>query len=264
MRIDAHQHFWRYTTGEYGWIDDSMAALRRDFLPAEARREMDSAALDACVAVQARQTLEETRWLLQLADANPFVAGVIGWVDLQASDVEEQLAQFAGSHSRLVGVRHIVQSEPDDQFMLRPAFCRGISLLHGRDLTYDILIYPKHLPVAAELVARFPIQRFVLDHLAKPDIRGGERREWEKGFASSRSVLMCTASCRDSLPKRTGRDGLPMRFGPISMSRSTASVHVDCWPALTGRYARWPRTTGERWRSSTTTWLEDQLRSETP
>jgi L-fuconolactonase len=181
MRVDSHQHFWRYTTAEYGWIDDSMAALRRDFLPADALREMAGAGVDACVAVQARQTLEETRWLLELADANPFVAGVVGWIDLQAGDAEEQLARFA-THSKLVGVRHIVQSEPDDLFMLRPAFCRGISLLNDRDLTYDILIYPKHLPVAAELVARFPRQRFVLDHLAKPDIRGGDSREWEKGI----------------------------------------------------------------------------------
>ena len=158
-----------------------MAALRRDFLPADLRREMDGAAMDACVAVQARQTLEETRWLLELADANPFVAGVIGWIDLQADDAAEQLEQFV-DHPKLVGVRHIVQAEPDDRFMLRPAFCRGISLLEDRDLTYDILIYPKHLPAAADLVSRFPRQRFVLDHLAKPDIRTGERREWEKGI----------------------------------------------------------------------------------
>jgi L-fuconolactonase len=190
MRIDSHQHFWRYTRDEYAWIDDSMAALRRDFLPADARREMDGAAVDACVAVQARQTLEETSWLLELAEANPFVAGVIGWIDLQAEDAAEQLARFAG-HPKLVGVRHIVQSEPDDRFMLRPAFCRGISLLEDRDLTYDILIYPRHLQAAADLAARFPRQRFVLDHLAKPDIRSGERREWEKGIrALAKSPLV--------------------------------------------------------------------------
>jgi L-fuconolactonase len=165
---------------EYGWIDESMDALRRDFLPADLRREMDGAAVDACVAVQARQTLEETRWLLELADAHPFVAGVIGWVDLQADDAAEQLARF--DHPKLLGVRHIVQGEPDDRFMLRPAFCRGISLLEDRDLTYDILIYPKHLPAAVELVSRFKRQRFVLDHLAKPNIRAGEIREWEKGI----------------------------------------------------------------------------------
>ena len=127
---------------------------------------MDRAAVDACVAVQARQTLEETQWLLQLADAHPFVAGVIGWVDLQADDAAEQLERFVG-HPKFLGVRHIVQGEPDDRFMLRPAFCRGISLLEDRDLTYDILIYPKHLAAAAELVSRFKRQRFVLDHLAK-------------------------------------------------------------------------------------------------
>ncbi|MEO5740790.1 MAG: amidohydrolase family protein, partial [Vicinamibacterales bacterium] len=112
---------------------------------------------------------------------HPFVAGVIGWIDLQAEDAAEQLEQFAG-HRKFVGVRHIVQGEPDDRFMLRPAFCRGISLLEDRNLTYDILIYPRHLAVAAELVSRFTRQRFVLDHLAKPDIRAGDIREWEQGI----------------------------------------------------------------------------------
>jgi L-fuconolactonase len=181
MRIDSHQHFWQYSAAEYGWIDDSMAALRRDFLPADLRREMDGAAVEVCVAVQARQTLDETQWLLQLADAYPFVAGVIGWVDLQADDAAGQLDRFVG-HQKFLGVRHVVQGEPDDRFMLRPAFCRGLSLLEDRDLTYDILIYPKHLAVAAELVSRFERQRFVLDHLAKPNVRAGELREWEKGI----------------------------------------------------------------------------------
>jgi L-fuconolactonase len=193
MRIDSHQHFWQYSAAEYGWIDDAMAALRRDFLPADLRREMVGAAVDASVAVQARQTLDETQWLLQLADAHPFVAGVIGWVDLQADDAAEQLDRFVG-HPKFLGVRHVVQGEPDDRFMLRPAFCRGISLLEDRDLTYDILIYPKHLAAAAELVSRFERQRFVLDHLAKPNIRAGEIREWEKGI---RALAECpTVFCK--------------------------------------------------------------------
>ncbi|HTG90082.1 MAG TPA: amidohydrolase family protein [Vicinamibacterales bacterium] len=179
MRIDSHQHFWRYSAAEYEWIDDSMSVLRRDFLPSDARREMDLAGIDACVAVQARQTLEETRWLLELADSATFIAAVVGWVDLQADDAEAQLARFA-AHSKLVGVRHIVQSEPDPRFLLRPAFCRGISLVEELHLTYDILIYPRQLPAAIELVSRFPRQRFVLDHLAKPEIRTGEIREWER------------------------------------------------------------------------------------
>src|SRR5436309_4318568 len=141
MKIDAHVHFWRYNPAEYGWIDDSMASLRRDFLPDEARREMDHAGIDACVAVQARQTLDETRWLLALADAHPFIAGVVGWVDLQSPGVEAELERMAG-HPRLVGVGHIVQAEPDD-FLSRPAFRRGVAALSRFDLAYDILVYAR-------------------------------------------------------------------------------------------------------------------------
>lgn len=180
IQIDAHVHFWRYDPAQYGWIDVPMAALRRDFLPADAKREMDRAGVDACVAIQARQSLEETRWLLELADAHPFITGVVGWVDLQSDEVGAQIERFR--HRKLVGLRHVVQSEPDDRFLLKPAFCRGISLLEDLDLAYDILIYPRHLAVAAELVGRFTRQRFVIDHLAKPDIRSGEIREWEKGL----------------------------------------------------------------------------------
>jgi L-fuconolactonase len=180
MRIDTHQHFWRYSAAEYPWIVDAMASLRRDFLPGDARREMDRTGIDACVAVQARQTLEETRWLLELADAHPFIGAVVGWVDLQADDAVAQIERFA-THPKFVGLRHIVQGEPDDRFLLRPAFCRGISLLADFNLTYDILIYPRHLPTAAEFVSRFDRQRFVLDHLAKPEIRSGEIRQWEQG-----------------------------------------------------------------------------------
>src|SRR5881628_1633048 len=114
MRIDAHQHFWTYDAAEYTWIDDSMPALKRDFLPDESAREMARVGFDACVAVQARQTLDETRWLLSLADRHSFIAGVVGWVDLQSDDARAQLEQFA-SHSKLVGIRHIVQSEADDR-----------------------------------------------------------------------------------------------------------------------------------------------------
>jgi L-fuconolactonase len=179
MRIDTHQHFWQYSAAEYGWIDDSMAGLRRDFLPADAAREMARAGIDACIAVQARQSLEETRWLLSLADAHPHIAGVVGWFDLQSADVWAQLDRLV-SHPKLVGVRHIVQGEADDRFLLRPAFRRGIAQLEAFGLSYDLLIYPRHLPVASEFVSQFERQRFVLDHLGKPDIRVGERGTWER------------------------------------------------------------------------------------
>jgi len=178
MRIDAHQHFWRYTPEEYGWIDDTMARLRRDYLPADLQREIVRAGVDACVAVQARQTFDETRWLLSLADQHPFIAGVVGWIDLQSAGARAQLEALA-DQPKLVGIRHVVQSESDDRFMLRPAFCAGLALLEEFGLAYDILIYSRHLAVATELADRFPAQRFVLDHLAKQDIRPRAIDAWE-------------------------------------------------------------------------------------
>jgi L-fuconolactonase len=181
MRIDAHQHFWIYDPREYGWIDDSLAPLRRDFLPADLKPELEASGFDGAVAVQARQTLAETRWLLELAANASYIRGVVGWVDLRSPDVRSQLEAFAGS-PKLVGIRHIVQSEPDDRFLLHPDFLRGIAVLGEFDLAYDILIYPRHLPAAAEFVHRFPGQRFVLDHLAKPPIKSGEIRAWANGI----------------------------------------------------------------------------------
>ena len=181
MHIDAHQHFWIYDPREYEWIDDSMAALRRDFLPDALQPELERAGFQGCIAVQARQTTEETRWLLELAESSPFILGVVGWVDLQSPDVRLQLQAFA-RNPKLVGVRHIVQGERDERFLLRPEFLRGISVLEEFDLAYDILIYSKHLPVAAEFVRQFPRQRFVLDHLAKPPIKSGSLQPWERGI----------------------------------------------------------------------------------
>lgn len=181
MHVDAHQHFWIYRPDEYDWIDDSMVALRRDFLPEDLKAELENINFQGSVAVQARQTLEETRWLLELAERSPSILGVVGWVDLRSPDVRSQLRLLAGN-PKLVGVRHIVQAEPDDRFLLQPEFLRGISVLEEFDLAYDILIYTKHLPVAAEFVERFPRQRFVLDHLAKPPIKRGEIDSWAQGI----------------------------------------------------------------------------------
>jgi L-fuconolactonase len=157
-----------------------MDALRRDFLPVDAQREMAAADVHASIAVQARQTVEETRWLLELAEQHPFIAGVVGWVDLQAPDVDEQL-DYLSRYPRLVGVRHIVQGEPDG-FLERPAFLHGVGRLERYRLTYDILVYARQLPAAVEFARAFPRQRFVLDHLGKPDVRGDGYREWRRHF----------------------------------------------------------------------------------
>jgi L-fuconolactonase len=180
MRIDAHQHFWIYNQREYDWIDETMASIRRDFLPADLRPELEDTGFAGSVVVQVRQTLEETRWLLELAEDNPFILGVVGWVDLRSPRLYQDLQSFAGK-SKLVGIRHIVQSEPDD-FLLDAGFLRGISVLQEFDLAYDLLIYTKHLPLAAEFVKRFPRQRFVLDHLAKPPIRSRAIDLWARGM----------------------------------------------------------------------------------
>ena len=181
MHVDAHQHFWIYNPDEYGWIDDSMSAIRRDFLPEQLQPELARAGFHGSVAVQTRQTLEETSWLLKLAERSPSIVGVVGWVDLCSPDVQAQLASFA-NNPKLVGIRHIVQAEVDDRFLLRSDFLRGIAVLEQFDLAYDILIYTRHLPVAAEFVERFPRQRFVLDHLGKPPIKSGEINAWSDGI----------------------------------------------------------------------------------
>jgi L-fuconolactonase len=181
MLIDAHQHFWHYNPKEYGWISDRMEKLKRDFLPADLIPELQAMKFEGTIAVQARQSLEETRWLLTLADENNFIKGVVGWVDLCSEEAEDQLKEFS-ANSKFVGVRHVVHDEPDDRFMARKDFRRGISFLQKYSLTYDLLIFPKHLPLAMELVKEFPDQPFVLDHIAKPDIKGQRREPWASGI----------------------------------------------------------------------------------
>ena len=156
-----------------------MEALKKDRLPIHLAPLLDSAAVDGTVAVQARQTLEETQWLLDLADAHPFIRGVVGWVDLRRPDLPAQLERFL-SHPKFRGVRHVLQDEPDVAFMLRDDFLSGIAALAQVDLAYDILIYPEHLPAARQLAARFPDQPFVLDHIAKPLIKDGVLSPWDR------------------------------------------------------------------------------------
>jgi L-fuconolactonase len=179
MRIDAHQHFWHYSPTEHNWMTGQMGALKQDLLPQDLQPLLARIHFDGCVAVQARQSLEETRWLLELADQYAFIKAVVGWVDLRSDRLPEQLERFA-RHPKFAGVRHVVQDEPDDNFMLRPDFRRGIAQLREFDLTYDLLLYPRHLRPAAQLVEEFPQQPFVLDHLAKPNIAEELYSPWQE------------------------------------------------------------------------------------
>lgn len=175
LKIDAHQHFWKYTAAEYGWIGDD--ALRRDFLPGDLQKELTSAGIDGAVSVQARQTVEETEWLLSLAAQHPFLKGVVGWLPLTSPTVERDIEKFA-ENKKLKALRHVVQDEKDDRYILRGDFNAGVALLDKYGLAYDILIFERHLPYATQFVDRHPKQRFVLDHIAKPRIQEGVVQPW--------------------------------------------------------------------------------------
>lgn len=179
MRIDVHQHFWKFNTTEYSWISDQMKVLKRDFLPDDLLPELHGIGFDGSIAVQARQNTGETRWLLEIAGKNDFVKGVVGWIDLCSDECENQLNEFV-KHRKFVGVRHVLQDEPDERFMLRESFIRGISILGKYDIVYELLILPEHLRFAEELVMMFPDQKFVLDHIAKPLIKTGAISPWKE------------------------------------------------------------------------------------
>jgi L-fuconolactonase len=178
MAIDAHHHLWRYSAAEYGWIDDSMAELRRDFTTADLEHELAAAGVDGTVVVQARQSDEETRWLLSLARETPQILGVVGWAEITADDFANQVDHLS-QQPRLVGLRHVVQAEPDG-FLEDTAFNRGIRAMQSTELVYDILIYEGQLEQATRFVDRHPEQMFVLDHIAKPKIAAGELEPWRK------------------------------------------------------------------------------------
>ncbi|MEI9898483.1 MAG: amidohydrolase family protein [Chthoniobacter sp.] len=194
MKLDSHQHFWSYDAAQYPWIAPG-SPLQRDWLPPDLAPLLAAAGLDGSIAVQARQTIEESHWLLELAEHHSIVKGVVGWVDLRSPEVERDLAALA-PHPKFCGVRHVVQDEPDVNFMLGADFQRGIGQLHAFQLTYDILIFPRQLPAAIELVRRFPAQPFVLDHIAKPLIMDGTLSPWREQMRelAKASNVLCKVS----------------------------------------------------------------------
>ena len=195
MKIDSHHHFWKYNPAEYSWISDRMSMLRRDFMPGGLEKEIKTAGIDAAVSVQARQTLQETEWLLELAGKHAFIKGVVGWVPLAAPDVRFHLEKFS-ERPKLKGVRHVVQDEPDERFILREDFNSGIRALADYGLVYDILIFERHLPAATEFVDRHPNQRFVLDHLAKPKVKENAVEPWRENIRrlAERQNVFCKLS----------------------------------------------------------------------
>jgi L-fuconolactonase len=177
MKIDSHQHFWIYNPIRDSWIDESMKVLRRNFFPEDLYPIIKEQNIDGTIAVQADQSEDETNFLLKLAEENDWIVGVVGWIDLMGNDIEQRLEHFS-SLKKLKGFRHIVQAEPDNNFMLNEKFQNGISRLKHFNFTYDILVFPHQLPAAIKLSEKHPEQKFILDHIAKPFIKKNEIEPW--------------------------------------------------------------------------------------
>jgi L-fuconolactonase len=194
-RIDAHHHLWRYSKEEYGWIAGNMALIARDFLPQDLQQVLTSSGMQGSVAVQARQTIEETQFLLNLAQEFPFIRGVVGWAPIARPEFPQVLERFHDSQ-KLKGFRHVVQDEPDDAFLLRPDFNAGIALFKRYGLVYDILIFERQLPAAISFVDRHAVQVFVLDHIAKPRIRDRLLEPWRTNIRelARRENVFCKLS----------------------------------------------------------------------
>lgn len=183
LKIDAHQHFWQFDPVRDNWITAEMSGIARDFMPADLFPVLQRNGIDGSVLVQTCHTEEDNRFMLKLAEENDFVKGVVGWVNLQSLNVEDRLKHYV-QYPKMKGFRHVLQADPDEQLMLRDSFRQGVSLLNKYNFTYDLLIYPKHLKYAAKLVAEFPDQKFVIDHLAKPGIKNKEIKEWKKDISA--------------------------------------------------------------------------------
>jgi len=182
MRIDSHQHFWQYNAQEYDWISEKQLVLKAHFLPNDLKPILKSCEIDGCIAVQARQTIQETKWLIDLATRSDFIKAVVGWIDLRNDNLEADLALFEDKKV-LKGFRHVLQGEPDPQFMLSTKFIRGLNVIEKLGYSYDLLVLAHQLPQTIELVGQLPNMRFVLDHIAKPSIAKNQGfANWQLGI----------------------------------------------------------------------------------
>jgi L-fuconolactonase len=246
VKIDAHQHFWRYTPEEFDWISDEMGAIRRDFQPADLAPFLAAAHVDGTVAVQARQTLVETRQLLVHAQQHPFIKGVVGWLPLADPEVARLLDEL-GTDQKLKGVRHVLQGEPD-AFMADPAFNAGLRAVTARGLSYDLLVKAPQLPAALALVDRHPSLPFVLDHIAKPMITGSPPAGWRRDLAElARRPNVC---CKFSgvVTEVLGIEWTPELLWPyfdvvLALFGPDRLMFGSDWPVclVAAEYTRWDR-----------------------
>ncbi|TWT40652.1 amidohydrolase family protein [Botrimarina hoheduenensis] len=263
MILDSHHHLWRYSPAEYGWISAEMSVLARDFGVADLEAAAASYGVVGSVAVQARQTVEETGALLTIAESGSFIRGVVGWAPLADPAIAETLDGWAG-RPKLRGIRHVVQDEPDDAFLDRPDFNRGVAEVLRRGLTYDLLIFAKQLPAALRFVDRHPEGRIVLDHIAKPSIKEGLIQDWRAQLTelARRPNVTCKVSgvvteadWNDwtETQVRPYLDAALEAFGPERL------MYGSDWPVclLATDYPRWLRLT-QAWVAD---WSESQRES---
>jgi L-fuconolactonase len=243
--IDAHHHLWNYNDREYGWIDESMSVLRNNFSMVEFRKETSFAGEVQSIAVQARQTLEETEWLLSLSETDETIAGVVGWAPLRSPVIGEHLERLKDK-GKLCGIRHVVQDEPDRDFILRNDFNDGISALKDFNLTYDILVTEKQLPQTVEFVKRHPSQPFVIDHIAKPDIKNHSFDDWARHMRELASFpnISCKLSgmiTEADWKKWTADDLKPYIVKMLDLFGPGRLMFGSDWPVclVAGGYEKW-------------------------
>lgn len=266
--IDAHHHFWQYNPAEFGWIDSTMSVLRRDFIPPDLVRQIQGTGVRGVISVQARQSLQETRWLLDLARQHSIIRGVVGWVPLTLPSVADYIEEFS-SNPKLRAVRHVLQDEPDDRFMLGDEFNRGISTLKKFKLAYDILIFERHLPACIEFVDRHPEQVFILDHIAKPKIKAGEIEPWRKNIfeLAKRHNVYCKISgmVTEADHKTWTPEKLRPYFDAVVEAFSPRRLMFGSdWPVclLASDYPRWVQTVRD-WAAGFSEAEKDRLFSDT-
>lgn len=244
MVLDSHVHFWKYKKSDYTWIDNNMEILQKDYLPSDLELTLKRNNVDGCIAVQAITAEVESRFLAELSKTYPIIKGVVGWTDLKARDIEKRLADL-NDYPSIVGIRHIVQSEPDD-FLYDPEFRSGVSLLKDFGFTYDILIFPRQLKAAVDFVSAFPDQTFILDHCGKPNVRNKELDVWKKGITEL--AMFPNVSCKVSglITEAKWKEWSPADFYPyldviFEAFGTDRLLFGSDWPVmlLSGIYVQW-------------------------
>lgn len=244
MTVDSHVHFWKYNKQRDSWITDEMKILRKDYLPEHLSLTLKRTGIDGCVAVQADQSELETHFLVELSKTHPIIKGVVGWIDLQKENIEERLNYFS-QYSEIKGWRHIVQTEPVD-FLLGKNFQRGIRALQPYDFTYDILIYHQQLNEAIEFVSKFPEQKFVIDHCAKPDIKNKNIEQWKTGMKEMAKHPNVYCKLSGLLTEAAWKEWSPADFYPyldvvFNAFGTDRLLYGSDWPVilLSGIYVQW-------------------------